>query len=643
VTTRFRLDAVTLDTVEGRVHYPFPSDLTVLAGPTGVGKTTLLELVKFGFGGDGLLAPVVLQSVNDVTLDVSIGDSRLRLSRSIDERKRKNVRVVDLVTQERLPDHHLDTGQPNLNALLLNTLGFAEGMRAAARTGTSSNAGARITFNDIFTFLYVPQSEINRDIAHSQDSYRESKRKAVFELLFGLTDAEILAMRSRVNTLNAEVSKAEAERQAVLGFLRDSNTTGREEAEQAMAAAVAAEAEAEVARSALRETLDPVLDRETQTLRDLLTEAERGLADARATFGDITRHQTALTAERRRVQADLDRLHRMRDAGARLANIEFVVCPRCMQSLTTRDVPHGACRVCLQPDPATIDTGDNQYEARQLADQLDEMDDQLAAISDQLVLTSAAIQDRERLVKELTARLDTRTIDRITPRLQAFSDASDRLATARAQQQQLELVLRQWDRVNDLVAAEDQLRTDREQLKAAVARAEEVLDARRREILDSLNEEFQSAVNTLGIPGVEQASIHPTTYLPLLNGQPFVAFSRGGGIITATQVAYWTTLLTVALRRRDTAYPAFLLIDSPRLALNTAEGLSAALYRRMVTQSDIGRRRLQIIVADNELPAEYRREYAEIDFTYDHPTVSTVRHPGPAAVKTIGEPMQQGS
>jgi hypothetical protein len=65
VTTRFRLDAVTLDTVEGPVHYPFPSDLTVLAGPTGVGKTTLLELVKFGFGGDGLLAPVVLQSVND--------------------------------------------------------------------------------------------------------------------------------------------------------------------------------------------------------------------------------------------------------------------------------------------------------------------------------------------------------------------------------------------------------------------------------------------------------------------------------------------------------------------------------------------------------------------------------------------------
>jgi len=51
-------------------------------------------------------------------------------------------------------------------------------------------------------------------------------------------------------------------------------------------------------------------------------------------------------------------------------------------------------------------------------------------------------------------------------------------------------------------------------------------------------------------------------------------------------VAYWTSLLAVALRRGDTFYPALLIIDSPRLALNEAEALSAALYRRPVTQAD---------------------------------------------------------
>ena len=37
---------------------------------------------------------------------------------------------------------------------------------------------------------------------------------------------------------------------------------------------------------------------------------------------------------------------------------------------------------------------------------------------------------------------------------------------------------------------------------------------------------------TLGIPGVQTAAIHPTSYLPLLNGRPFSTFSSGGGIIT---------------------------------------------------------------------------------------------------------------
>jgi hypothetical protein len=130
----------------------------------------------------------------------------------------------------------------------------------------------------------------------------------------------------------------------------------------------------------------PVTDRDTLALRDLLTEAERGLADARAAIIDLARQQADYTSERRRVQSDLDRYHRMRDAGERLASIEFSVCPRCMQSLTRRQVPDGSCRVCFQPDPVTAATlGDTDlYEARHLADQLGEMDGQLHAVAGQL-------------------------------------------------------------------------------------------------------------------------------------------------------------------------------------------------------------------------------------------------------------------
>jgi hypothetical protein len=263
------------------------------------------------------------------------------------------------------------------------------------------------------------------------------------------------------------------------------------------------------------------------------------------------------------------------------------------------------------------------------------MDDQVHALSGQLAAAAQAVTDREQLVKDLSFDLDARTAARITPRLQAFSDAAQRLATARARQQQLELVLRQWDRADEIGEAAEGLRAERERLRSVLPSDEANLDRRREEILASLTAEFQDTVTALGIPGVQTATIHSTNYLPLLNGRPFATFSRGGGIITAAQVAYWTSLLTVALRRGDTLYPALLIVDSPRLALNAAEDLSAALYRRLVTMADASPGQVQFLIADNQLPTHYRRDYAQIDFTYGTPTVSTLRHPGPASVQPI--------
>ena len=48
----------------------------------------------------------------------------------------------------------------------------------------------------------------------------------------------------------------------------------------------------------------------------------------------------------------------------------------------------------------------------------------------------------------------------------------------------------------------------------------------------------------------------------------------------------------------------------------------------VVTQVAVKPGRFQFIGADNQLPAEYGREFTEIDFSYESPTVATVAHPG---------------
>ena len=83
MTSRFRIDQFRLETVEGPVTYNFPDDLTVLAGDTGVGKTTLFELIKFALGGDGLIAPVAAKNVSEVHLSIQVGTERLQLTREL--------------------------------------------------------------------------------------------------------------------------------------------------------------------------------------------------------------------------------------------------------------------------------------------------------------------------------------------------------------------------------------------------------------------------------------------------------------------------------------------------------------------------------------------------------------------------------
>lgn len=280
----------------------------------------------------------------------------------------------------------------------------------------------------------------------------------------------------------------------------------------------------------------------------------------------------------------------------------------------------------------------DQYEVRQLTAQLAEMDDQLDALNVQQHALSRAITDREQLVKHLTRTVESRTAERVTPRLQAFSDASERLATAKTQQEHLEATLRQWDRVADLENFADDLRTERERLKGQLKRTVAQLEERKTRIINEISDEFTSIVEAIQVPSVETTSIHSEKYLPVVNGKIFSQVVQiGGGVTTAIQVAYWSSLLAVALRNHDTNYPAFLLLDSPRLALNTAEKLTAALYRRLVTQVDANPGRVQLIIADNELPPTYRGSFAQVDFDYTHPTIATIAHPGRGEVITIGE------
>ena len=294
---------------------------------------------------------VAAPNVSEVHLSVRVEQERLQFSRALDNERRKNIRVTDLITGDvRLGVPVESDDEESVSDILMGALGLSTSMRAAARSSGSSRKGAAITFYDLFKYMYVPQNAINQEIAGSRDKYYDPKRKSVFELLFGLTNAEILEMQSLLNVLNGQASAAKREFETVTQFLANSGLQSRMDAEIALADAVGDEREGRAALTALTNEVEEAVDRETQLLREMLANGEQSLADAQDLVASLNRESQQYRTEQLQVEQDIARLDRMTSAGERLANIEFVVCPRCTPSLTQREIPEGVCRVCMQSD-----------------------------------------------------------------------------------------------------------------------------------------------------------------------------------------------------------------------------------------------------------------------------------------------------
>ncbi|MFC0526571.1 AAA family ATPase [Phytohabitans kaempferiae] len=642
MSTRLRIDSIELGTSGGPVRYDFSGPLTVLSGPVGAGKSSLLELIKHGLGGRARFSPVVSEHVSAVTLGVAAGRERYEITRAVHDEV-GHVQVRDLITQEDLgffvTEGQKRADKETVGKLLLRALGLPTDARASSANKKATGRPSLITFNDVWSSLYVEQPEIDRSIAHHTDTYREPKRRTVFKLFFGLTDAELLSLSARLQTAEQELAAAEAEEGSISRFLRSADAGGRDEA---LIAQEQARLDLERSQERLRRLsneADPA-DAQTDVLRDLMVATLERVDSLRRELTDVEVAHEGRLGLAAGIRQDLARLSRAQEAGRRLADFEFVVCPRCSQSIRDRDVAHGSCRLCLQPEPI-LDSGDevSSYEVRQLEAQQSEVVELLAAGEGRMVELRTRLIETEEHAKRLASAVDERTRELISPRLQAFSDASTAVGKAEERLRSLEERLRLWDHFNDISLHTNRLRTIRNELKDRVADQEQRL-AENRTLLRTMSADYARTLANLGVPGVRSGRIDDNTYLPYVDGVRFDRVSTGG-IRTALVVAYWVTLLATALRESTTLMPALLVLDSPRKSIGAGEALAANLYRQLDILAETYRGRVQIIVADNGLPDQYSRRWQELTFGYDRPVISSIPHPGPAEVVTLDQMIQE--
>ena len=198
-----------LDLVGGRRTIDFVADFSVVRGSITTGKTTIVRLLRALLGRVPSHLPPETGVIRSVRGRVSFGSELWEMDRPLVTTKtaivslsRREAADADddsngelIVDALRLPAERSTVTEPvTYMEWLLDQLGIPSVAVPRARTDVTSESSP-VTINDWLLYCIVRDDEIDTTVFGHRDTFTDRKRRAVFEINYGMYDAESRAYR----------------------------------------------------------------------------------------------------------------------------------------------------------------------------------------------------------------------------------------------------------------------------------------------------------------------------------------------------------------------------------------------------------------------------------------------------------------
>lgn len=627
---RLIIESIEVRTTGASETYSFGPGVNAVTGPLGSGKSSMLELIKYGLGGSAKVMPAVRDNVELIVLRVQVGQDRWQLTRRLRD---PLVDVLDLITGEPLGTW-ATTNRQNMRLLkieLQRALGLPTNWRVPTSRRKPTDKTMPIGFGDVYRYLYLDQEGIDSSVIRHTDNNLNNKRIAVFELLYGLASmrtVELARLRGeRVEEAAAQRRKATA----VAQFLQD---LGEPDA-QAIAASRARLAEQVVLA---RERLEEARNAASQNLVPRSSIAL--VSETRSRLEDATSQRDALQssiAEARGVVAQLQveeaRLKRATSFTESVSGFEFVQCPRCMQPVAEDRFEADACNLCGQHQEPVDDQSESlRAAAKVLKEQRRETTELLALDETKLTELMADVDELNTALYEGMSRLVGTDEPVARPTILAVENAVSDLVRLQSEEARLVDAMARWSTHVALLHDADDIETEARRLAADESSLRLELSENSTKI-DDLSDLFEEILASLNDPWFSEAHVDKTDYLPVVDGEKFDMLSVAGARKTLVNLAYHLANLSMSISERtDMLLPTLLIVDSPRKNVGNSaldRSVVEAIYARLRTLQGASPDQFQIIFADNDMPAsanEWVTSHIALD--YDHPFVPGVAHRG---------------
>src|ERR1035437_9399053 len=622
-----------LDAATDSVAYSFQPGVNLILGGVGTGKTSLLQVMKFALGGSAILSRAVKDVVVATSIDVEIGQRRLRVHRVLDELS------VDVTESSGETTAYSTAGRRSgvpISDLYLDSDGIAKIPLLRARSRPTDEI-TTISFWDVFEYLYLRQTDMDNSIVHHNDRVLDARRRATFELLYGLMNEELAKLEVEKGAFRVEIPLAARRTNSISEFLTASNVPAENELrlniEGVVAACLAAKQAVEQLRLAGRQET-PIADDDR---RELVGRQEEYAAMQRRRSSALRDLET-LDSVAAQLDLEVDRLERAAVATQILAPIEYRQCPQCLQPLANRPHLPGYCPVCLQANRPVPSVEDIHDETERVQSQLRETEDLQASSRVGIDQLDTGLASLKKLIDGLQGRIDDQSTQFVSRNFEAIERASRELAESEARRKWLDQMLSYRVQLRAGLAELKSKQARLREVDAALAQASAKVAAARQKIaeLSGLFDELIKGFEYPWLEGPGTSFIDSRTYLPSVAGETFEQAS--GGQKTLINVAYHLAALRYALQEQASLLPLFSIIDSPRKNIGSENpddrAMGEKIYRRLAAMNGAQGDQFQMIVADNDPPPSPER-FHTLTFTYAKPFVPWVRHPGPDSVTPI--------
>jgi hypothetical protein len=462
-------------------------------------------------------------------------------------------------------------------------------------------------------YCHLHQDEIDSNV-FGHTTFKNNKRKFVFEVIYGKYDAEIAQLQMKRRETVREIQRLQNYTKTVDEFLAGTPFENR-----ATILSNLNDVNRELESAYLNsENLGQEIRSytNTDTLRSELFQVQQRLEDLNQKLQyeqySFFQKQSLIS----QLQTQSVRLTKSIVAGNYLLDFDFLSCPRCGSSIQPSRTEPETCYLCLQPTESQITQDDLVKEQTRLDQQITETFELVN--SHQVAISSIEYEIEQLGIQRqvLQDEINHRTHRYVSEEAEQIAQLERKRTQLQAEKQRLGEYLELYNRQDQAVTTIRELESELEDLNVSIDLANSRVSEFEAHI-GFLDETFQAILKEFQVPSFSDPGpsiIDRQTYLPRFEGRRFDELQSPGlkvMVNIAHALAHQLTCIHFELK-----LPNILIIDG--LSGNIGyEGLDLerieSIYNYLIRVNQEHIDRLQIIVSDNIVP-EIAREYILAEF-----------------------------